>query len=214
MVFSRLKRGYKNISRLRQIISILLKYGFDYLVKQLGLMKLVSKGEKILKLHPSEIARLSLPERVRLTLEELGPTFIKLGQILSTRYDLIPPEYIEELEKLQDRVPPFAYTKVEQMIKKELGSELSEIFQSFEKKPFAAASLGQVHQAILKEENTKVVVKVQRPEIENTIETDLDILFHLVRLTERHVPASRQYDPAGIAEEFAKTIRIELDYGA
>lgn len=214
MVFSRLKRGYKNINRLRQIISILIKYGFDYLVKQLGLMKMVATGEKILKQQPSEIARLSLPERIRLALEELGPTFIKLGQILSTRPDLIPLEYTEELAKLQDNVPPFSYVQVEKMIKKELGSELTEIFEHFDQKPFAAASLGQVHQATLKKENTRVVVKVQRPEIEKNIETDLDILFHLVRLTERHIPASRQYDPVGIAEEFARTIRIELDYGS
>jgi len=213
MVFAKLKRRYKNINRLRQIVNILIKYGFDYFVKQLGLINLISKGEKILKLKPSKIAQLPLPIRVRLALEELGPTFVKLGQILSTRPDLIPPEYIKELQKLQDKVPPFAYEQVEQIIKRELGAEVLEIFESLEQKPFAAASLGQVHLAVLKD-GEKVVVKIQRPDIEKIIETDLDILFHLARLTEKHIPASRLYDPVGIIEEFARAIRLELDYGS
>lgn len=187
MVFSRLKRGYKNINRLRQIINILIEYGFDYFVKQLGLIKLPTKSEKILKLKPSKIDQTPLPMRVRLTLEELGPTFVKLGQILSTRPDIIPLKYIKELEKLQDKVPPFAYAQVEQIVHKELGANVSELFQSFEEKPFASASLGQVHKAILKEDKVKVVVKVQRPDMEKIIETDLDILFHLTRLAERHI---------------------------
>jgi len=212
MVFAKLKRRYKNINRLRQIVNVLIKYGFDYFVKQLGLINLISKGEKILKLKPSKIAQLPLPVRIHLALEELGPTFVKLGQILSTRPDLIPTDYIEELQKLQDKVPPFAYDQVEQIIKRELGADIPKIFKSFEQKPFAAASLGQVHQAIL-EDGDKAVVKVQRPDIEKVIETDLDILFRLARLTEKHIPASRLYDPVGIVEEFTKVIRSELDYG-
>ncbi|PIX33606.1 MAG: hypothetical protein CO097_01170 [Candidatus Infernicultor aquiphilus] len=212
MGFTKLKRRYKNLNRFRQIVNILIKYGFDYFVKQLGLTNLISKGGKILKLKPSKIAQLPLPIKVRLALEELGPTFVKLGQILSTRPDLIPPDYIEELQKLQDKVPPFAYDQVEQIIKRELGADISKIFKSFEQKAFAAASLGQVHQAIL-EDGDKAVVKVQGPDIEKTIETDLDILFHIARLTEKHIPASRLYDPVGIVEEFAKAIRLELDYG-
>ena len=212
MVFAKLKRRYKNINRLRQIVNISIKYGFDYFVKQLGLINLISKGGKILKLKPSKIAQLPLPIRIRLALEELGPTFVKLGQILSTRPDLIPQNYITELQKLQDKVPPFAYAQVNQMIKRELGTDILKIFKSFEQKPLAAASLGQVHQAIL-EDGNKTVAKVQRPDIEKVIETDLDILFDLARLTEKHIPASRLYDPVGIAEEFAKAIRLELDYG-
>jgi ubiquinone biosynthesis protein len=99
------------------------------------------------------------------------------------------------------------------MVQKELGANVSELFQSFDEKPFAAASLGQAHKAILKEDKVKVVVKVQRPDMEKIIETDLDILFQLARLTERYIPESRLYDPVGVAEEFAKTIRMELDYG-
>jgi ubiquinone biosynthesis protein len=138
---------------------------------------------------------------------------VKLGQILSTRADIIPLEYIKELEKLQDKVPPFSYVQVEQMVQKSLGANVSELFYSFEEKPFAAASLGQVHKAILKVDKVKVVVKVQRPDIEEIIETDLDILFHLARLIEKYIPVSRLYDPVGVAEEFARIIRMELDYG-
>jgi ubiquinone biosynthesis protein len=213
MVFTKFKKRYKNIKRLQQIITILIKYGFDYFIKQLNLANLIFKGSKILKLKTPKMAELPLPIRVRLALEELGPTFIKLGQILSTRPDLIPAQYIKELQKLQDEVPPFEYAQVGQLIKKELGADVSEIFKSFEQKTFAAASLGQVHHAILEDDNKVVVVKVQRPNIEKIIETDLDILFHLARLTERHIPASRLYDPVGIVEEFARVIRSELDYG-
>jgi len=212
MGFTKLKRRYKNLNRFRQIVNILIKYGFDYFVKQLGLTNLISKGGKILKLKPSKIAQLPLPIKVRLALEELGPTFVKLGQILSTRPDLIPPDYIEELQKLQDKVPPFAYDQVEQIIKRELGADISKIFKSFEQKAFAAASLGQVHQAIL-EDGDKAVVKVQRPDIEKTIETDLDILFHIAVKILPLQDTSRLYDPVGIVEEFAKAIRLELDYG-
>jgi len=176
-------------------------------------MSLIVQGKKLFKQQDLETMQLSIPERVRLALEELGPTFIKLAQILSTRPDLIPPEYIRELEKLQDKVPSFPFEQVRQLIKKELGAEIEEIFESFNPETFAAASLGQVHMATLKGEGTEVIVKVQRPYIEKIIETDLEILFHLVRLAEKYIPAIRQYDPVGLVEEFAKTIRIELDYG-
>lgn len=213
MPFSRFKRRYKGIDRLRQIINILIKYGFDYFVEQSGLITLTAKGEKILKGKAAKIDQVPHPARVRIALEELGPTFIKLGQTLSTRPDIIPRGYIKELEKLQDEVPPYSYDLVLQMVQKELGANISELFQSFDEKPFAAASLGQAHKAVLKENKAKVVVKVQRPDMEKIIETDLDILFQLAHLTERYISESRLYDPVGLAEEFAKTIRMELDYG-
>lgn len=213
MPFSRFKRRYKSIDRLRQIINILIKYGFDYFVEQSGLITLTARGEKILKGKAARGEKIPHPARVRLALEELGPTFIKLGQTLSTRSDIIPRGYIKELEKLQDEVPPFSYDLVLRVVQKELRANISELFQSFDEKPFAAASLGQAHKAVLKENKVKVVVKVQRPDIEKIIETDLDILFQLAHLTERYISESRLYDPVGLAEEFAKTIRMELDYG-
>ena len=212
MPFSRFKRRYKGIDRLRKIINILIKYGFDYFVEQSGLITLTAKGEKILKGKAAKVDQIPHPARVRLALEELGPTFIKLGQTLSTRPDIIPRGYIKELEKLQDEVPPYSYDLVLLMVQKELGANISELFQSFDEKPFAAASLGQAHKAVLKGNKAKVVVKVQRPDMEKIIETDLDILFQLAHLTERYISESRLYDPVGLAEEFAKTIRMELDY--
>ena len=174
---------------------------------------MTARGEKILKGKAARGEKIPHPARVRLALEELGPTFIKLGQTLSTRSDIIPRGYIKELEKLQDEVPPFSYDLVLRVVQKELRANISELFQSFDEKPFAAASLGQAHKAVLKENKVKVVVKVQRPDIEKIIETDLDILFQLAHLTERYISESRLYDPVGLAEEFAKTIRMELDYG-
>lgn len=212
MPFSRFKRRYKGIDRLRKIINILIKYGFDYFVEQSGLITLTAKGEKILKGKAAKVDQIPHPARVRLALEELGPTFIKLGQTLSTRPDIIPRGYIKELEKLQDEVPPYSYDLVLLMVQKELGANISELFQSFDEKPFAAASLGQAHKAVLKGNKAKVVVKVQRPDMEKIIETDLDILFQLAHLTERYISESRLYDPVGLVEEFAKTIRMELDY--
>jgi len=212
MPFSRFKRRYKGIDRLRKIINILIKYGFDYFVEQSGLITLTAKGEKILKGKAAKVDQIPHPARVRIALEELGPTFIKLGQTLSTRPDIIPRGYIKELEKLQDEVPPYSYDLVLLMVQKELGANISELFQSFDEKPFAAASLGQAHKAVLKGNKAKVVVKVQRPDMEKIIETDLDILFQLAHLTERYISESRLYDPVGLVEEFAKTIRMELDY--
>jgi len=211
MAFTKIKRQYKNLKRIREIVNIFIKYGFDYFVQRLGLSGLVSKSEKILKLKPSKINEMPFPVRIRLALEELGPTFVKLGQILSTRHDLIPSEYIKELQKLQDKVPPFPFKQVEQILKVELGDDISSLYNYFATEPYAAASLGQTHLAELKD-GKKVIIKVQRPNIEKIIETDLDILFDLARLTEKHIPASRLYDPVGIVEEFSKIIRLEIDY--
>jgi len=121
-----------------------------------------------------------------MALVELGPTFVKMGQILSTRPDLLPVEFIRELEKLQDHVPPFAPAETEEIIQSELGAPLKEIFKSFEETPLASASLGQVHRAQLAD-GEDVVVKIQRPRIRKTIEVDLEIALHLATLMEKHL---------------------------
>ncbi len=188
-----------------EIVNILVKHGFGHLTERLNLRILAKK-----KISAGE-EKVPVYVRARLVLEDLGPTFIKFGQILSMRPDLIPFEFAEEFKKLLDEVQPFDYEKVEKQIKDEFGSSAEELFKEFNKEPTAAASIGQVHKARLKTNNL-VVVKVQRPEIENTIETDIDILFNIARLVAKHIPESRLYDPIGIVEEFAKTIRKELDY--
>jgi ubiquinone biosynthesis protein len=144
--------------------------------------------------------------------EELGPTFVKLGQILSTRPDLIPLAYVQELSKLQDNVPSFSYDDVRAVVKAETGKFPEEIFHSIHKKPFAAASIGQVHKATLKGSEEEVAIKVQRPNIQQTIEVDLEIMLLMASLMERHVTEMEAFHPTTVVNEFARSIEEELDY--
>ena len=204
MALKRLPKRIRNLQRSRQIANVLIKQGFGAVIQRIELhLPLTRKPGK-------EVEDIPAPVRARLALEELGPTFIKFGQILSMRPELIPAEYIEELKKLQDNVPPFSYEEAAELIKRELGSPYDEIFESFDREPMAAASVSQVHHAMLNGED--VVVKVQRPRIEADIEADLDILFELARLVSKHIPESNLYDPVGIVSEFSKTIRKELEF--
>jgi ubiquinone biosynthesis protein len=152
------------------------------------------------------------PERLRLALEELGPTFIKFGQILSTRSYLLPADYAAELAKLQDNVKPFTYEEAEAIVRAELGGGPDEIFGRFEREPFASASIAQVHLATLKT-GERVCVKVQRPAVKDTFLLDIMILKDLAALIEAHVPESRQYDPVGAVREFERSSRREVDFG-
>jgi ubiquinone biosynthesis protein len=146
-----------------------------------------------------------------MALEELGPTYIKLGQVLSTRPDLIPVEFIEELSKLQDSVPPFPFGDAEAIIQRELGAPSSEVFEHIQIEPVASASIGQVHRARLKN-GEQVAVKVQRPGIRAVIEVDLEIMLHLATLAERHVEELALHKPVKIVEEFARTLEKEIDF--
>jgi ubiquinone biosynthesis protein len=149
--------------------------------------------------------------RLRLGFEELGPTFVKFGQILSVRQDLFSPEIIAELQKLQEAVPAFSSPEARKIIEQELGRPIEELFRTFDDRPLAAASVAQVHTATLLD-GTAAIIKVQRPDIEKIVHADLEILFTLARLLQRHVPESRRYDPMGLVEEFAGTIVKELDF--
>ncbi|MCK4389775.1 MAG: AarF/ABC1/UbiB kinase family protein [Desulfobacterales bacterium] len=205
-------RTYRHLQRYRQILTVLFKYGFGDLVDILKIEQYLEIGlQMISRKRREQVERLTRSERVRMALEELGPTFIKLGQVLSTRPDLIPVEFVEELSKLQDDVPPFPYAEVEQIIESELGMPPGDIFQHFEETPLAAASIGQVHRAQLKD-GEEVVVKVQRPRIHRTIEVDLEIMLHLASLMERHLEEFQVSRPARIVEEFARTLEKEIDY--
>ncbi|MGB8656330.1 MAG: AarF/ABC1/UbiB kinase family protein [Candidatus Zixiibacteriota bacterium] len=189
---------------------MLLKYGFGQV---LGKMRIFARLRiKRSELKKAEgIERLTYAQRIRLALEELGPTFVKLGQVLSMRPFIIPLELVLELTKLQDEVAPFPFAQVKETVERELKAPLEEHFSSFETVPIASASLSQVHKAVTKDGKI-VVVKVQRPGIKETIEADMDILRDLVNLLEKYVPESRQYDPRGIADEFRKSIRREIDF--
>lgn len=209
-----IKQNYKNLKRTREILKVVTKYGLGYFLdfskteNGLGLKKKIFP-KKITRLE--RIQRLTLSQRTRLACEELGPTFIKLGQILSIRPDLIPREFAEEFSKLQDEVPPFSFDEVEEQFKKELGKPINELFIEFDKQPVAAASLSQVHKAKLM--NGEIAaVKIQRPNIERVIETDMSILFSLVKLIEKRSINGRLFQPIEIIREFSRTIRKELDF--
>ncbi|MEA3465542.1 MAG: AarF/ABC1/UbiB kinase family protein [Thermodesulfobacteriota bacterium] len=205
-------RTYKHVQRYRQIITVLFKYGFDELIDSLKLEHYLEIGLQLISRKRREkIETLSRAVRARMVLEELGPTFLKMGQILSTRPDLLPVEFMQELSKLQDDVPSFSYSKVGETIEKELKKPLKQIYSSFDEQPLAAASIGQVHRAKLLD-GTKVVVKVQRPDIQRIIEVDLEIMQHLARLIERHLEGWDIHRPTKIVTEFARTLGKELDY--
>lgn len=203
---------YRNLGRYRQILGVLFSYGFGEFVDTLKIEQYLEVSlAKLLKKEPRYTGKLSRPERVRRVLEELGPTFIKLGQILSTRPDLIPYDFIKELARLQDKVPSFSYGEVCQVLAAELGGPPESFFQEFERQPCAAASIGQVHRARLFT-GEEVVVKVQRPGIREIIETDLEIMLHLASLMERHLAEFEVQQPTRIVAVFARTIEKEINY--
>jgi ubiquinone biosynthesis protein len=203
---------YRHIQRYRQILTILFKYGFGDLIDTLKIEQYVEVGlQMISRKHREKIETLSRAERVRMALEELGPTFIKMGQILSTRPDLLPVEFIRQLAKLQDEVPAFGFDQVKETVEKELGAPLDRIFQGFSETPLASASIGQVHRARLVN-GEEVIVKVQRPDIRKIIEVDLEIMLHLATLMERHLKAMEIHRPTRVVEEFTRTLEMELDY--
>lgn len=205
-------RTYRSVNRYRQILTVLFKYGFGDLIDTLNLAQYLEIGLHLLTRKRHEhTERLSRAERVRLVCEELGPTFIKLGQVVSTRPDLVPADWIEELKRLQQHVPPFPFEQAREIIEAELKRPLHDIFPTFEEGAFAAASIGQAHRATLPGGDS-VVVKVQRPGIREVIETDLEILLHLATLAERHIEALSVQRPTRIVEEFARSIERELDF--
>lgn len=213
MRLRRVPRIYRNIRRYRQIIGVLIKYGLGDLIEQLNLGGYIEIGRRIINVRrrEHETIKLTRAKRLVLALEELGPTFIKIGQFLSTRPDLIPPDFIEELKKLQDEVPSFGFDKVKAQIESELDASIEDIFPEFSEKPVAAASIGQAHVARLRN-GDRVVVKIQRPEIEEIIDTDIDILIGLATLVEKHIAESELYDPVGVVREFDRTIHKEMDF--
>src|SRR3989338_4617284 len=200
----------KNFARLDNILVILLEEGFGFLIDKIRLKHRIQLKKRL----KSRLKKKSLatPEaRLRRTLERLGPTFIKLGQLLSVRPDLVPKNYVKELEKLQDSVPPFAFSLAKNIVEKELKKPLSAIFSEFKPTPIASASISQVHKARLKN-GAWVAVKVQRPKVKDIMERDIAIMFYFARLLEKHVPEVRKYRPIGIVNEFAEWTRRELDF--
>jgi ubiquinone biosynthesis protein len=198
----------RDLPRLREIGHVLLRHGFGHVAQRLRLPGVRWWRRR----QPSpEAISFSLPERLRMIFEELGPTFIKFGQILSIRRDVLPEEYVSEFEKLQDAVPPFSYAEVARLIAEEFGRDVKDVFEEFASEPLASASIAQAHLARTKT-GQEVIVKVQRPQIRQMILQDLAIMEHLARLSARRIPESRRYDPVGLVDEFRKTILLELDF--
>jgi ubiquinone biosynthesis protein len=204
---SRRRVGRSN--RYRQIIEILVRHGFGFVVGKTGWNN--QRITRLLKSDSAEAHAVGTPERLRLVLEDLGPTFIKLGQILSTRGDLLPASYRAELAKLQDSAPPVASEQIRSTFAEEFGRSVDEVFSAFDMRPIAAASIGQAHAATLPD-GSEVIVKLRRPHIIEDVEEDLRVLVDLSYLAARHWEMARYYDIVAIVAEFAQTLRAELDY--
>ena len=201
----------RDLPRLHEIASVMIRYGWGDLVRVLGISGVLERAGRILHWHSSdEISQLDAPVRIRRALEELGPTFVKLGQLLATRVDMFPPNWIVEFEKLHSQVPAVPYEALHADLVAAIKGEPGEVFASFDPIPLAAASIAQVYRATLKE-GTPVVVKIRRPGIENVIKADLRILEHVARLLDSEMPDSRRYDPIHIVAQFGRSLNRELD---
>ena len=206
-----LHKTYRNIGRYRQVIAVLIKYGFGEVLDRMNMSSYLRIGSRKLFARQQEIAAFSWAERIRLALDDLGPTFVKMGQIMSTRPFLIPVDLVIELAKLQDQVAPFPFDEVRETIEKELGKPLDQLFKSFSPDPVASASLSQVHRATTLE-GDDVAVKVQRPNVKQIMEKDLSILRDLAVLLDRYIPEVRQFSPVSIVDEVAKSAKQEVDF--
>ena len=206
-------RFLRNLGRSREIATVLFNYGFEDVVERLGLRKYLQWGRRIFffRKRPPPAKPRSRGERIRLALEDLGATFIKFGQVVSTRPDLVPPDIIEELEKLQEHVPPFPSDVAVEMLEEQLRAPLRDLFADFDREPIAAGSLAQVHRA-RHHDGTLLAVKIRRPNVVREVERDLSLMLELAILAERHVPEADIFDPVGLVQYFARTIRREMNF--
>lgn len=200
-----------NLKRLHVIIRILYKYEFGYIIEKIKLKHKIPFIRRSYKYESLEELDESTPERIRFVLQELGPTFIKLGQTLSTRPDLVGERMALEFTKLQEDNPPLEFDVIKTTLEEELGSALETIFESFDPEPLGSASIGQVHRAVLKS-GEQVAVKIQKPGVEGIIKNDIAIMLFLARRINSYIPKLRIYNLPGIVEEFERSILKEIDY--
>jgi len=198
----------RDLERLRQIAGVLAVHGFGEVVDRTGLSTLIPGRKR------QEGGRMPAGIRLRKVLEDLGPSFVKLGQIMSTRPDLIPEDILAELKKLQDDVPPVPFEAIREQVERELGCELTDVFESFEERPLASASIAQVHRALLRngDDSVDVAVKVQRPQVQAVMARDVDLLYWLAKAIVRSMPESHLYRPISLVEEFDRSVSAELDF--
>ena len=201
----------RDLPRLHEISSVLIRHGLGDIVRRIGVVNVLEQAGQILNFAAAgESVRLEPAQRMRLALEELGPTFVKLGQVMATRIDLFAPDWIAEFEKLHSAVPPVAFDELRPEVERALGRSPFEVFRDLETQPFASASIAQVHRAKL-DDGTPVVLKIRRPGIREKIAADLRILEQIAELVESEIPEARRYQPTAIVGHFARSLERELD---
>lgn len=201
----------RDIGRLSEMAAVLARHGFGDMVQRLGMETVLAKAGRVLNRDAGQAPeRLDPPARIRRAMEDLGPTFVKLGQILSTRVDLFPPAYIAEFEKLRDRVPTLPYDDLVAEVEAQVGCPLTDLFAEIDREPLAAGSIAQVHAARLKT-GEAVVLKIRRPGIEAVVNADLRLLMRLADIAEREIDEIRRFRPKAVIAEFARSIRMEMD---
>jgi len=205
----------RDLGRVQEIASVLIRYGFGDVVRRIGAAAALERAGHLLHWHAAEegLLQLEVPARVRHALQDLGPSFVKLGQMLATRVDLLPPSWIAELSELQNAVPALRYQDILPQLIEDLGEDPDDVFAAIDPVPIAAASLAQAHRAVLAD-GTDVVLKVRRPGIRDTIEADLRLLRHLAEIAEAELPELRRYQPVRIVQQFGVSLRRELDFAA
>lgn len=204
----------RDLGRVQDIATVLIRYGFGGVVRKLGFGAALEGAGKILHWQETnDYSTLDTPQRIRRALEDLGPTFIKLGQILATRVDLFPPEYIAEFEKLLDQAPPVSFEELLPQIEEDIGGSISDFFTDVDRQPLAAASIAQVHKAFLTD-GTPVILKVRRPGLRKIIEADLRLLHRIVDIVEAESTEISRFHPREVLRQFNQTLRRELDLGA
>ena len=204
----------RDFGRLRDITSVLVRYGFADAVRRMGMASVLERvGETLTGSEADGLVRLGTPQRICRALEELGPTFVKLGQLMSTRVDLFPPEWIAEFERLQDEVQPVPFDDIREQLEADLGGPPATVFRDFDPEPLAAASIAQVYRATL-DDGTPVVVKVRRPGVDAVVEADLRLLARLAAIATQQIPELARYRLPGLVGQFRRSILLELDLGS
>ncbi|RYM05699.1 AarF/ABC1/UbiB kinase family protein [Sporolactobacillus sp. THM7-7] len=206
-----MRKRLRHMKRYREIVAVLVKYGFGYIVKDVGLIHLLSLPKQMISDFTGRGESKPVGRRIRQMFEELGPTFIKLGQLLSLRTDIIPESIAYELRNLQDKVTPIDFDVIQSIIQDEFGAPVGEVFAEFDEQCLAAASIAQAHRAVLKT-GEEVVVKIRRPNIETIVSNDVDILRDLAELVEKRYDWAKEFQIKDIVDEFSVAIRSEMDY--